>query len=513
MQAHKSVKNIVVSVIIVLLFFTLGYSAFKKPVIFFAHLHGWYPTDPQELSETLYDLDFQARLIFPSDMPTAPVRAMIVPHAGYHYSGDIAASAYQRLNRTLIKRIVVLAPSHQVPFAGIALPEFDQYKTAIGSISIDQTMVQKLANNPLFSYNNGVYQTEHSFEMQVPFIIAYLPHIPVIPLIVGTMTPEQIDEIATMLAPYITKQTLVIVSSDFTHYGPRFNYTPFTDHISQRVTQLDSGALQTIQNFSLNQFLSYVDQTGATICGRNAIAVLLALIEKNALGAVTPELIAYKTSAQITTEQDDSVSYVSMIFCATQAKNVDAPTLNAYEKRALLTLARDTLSASTQATADTLKKNIPDDLLLPIKTKENTAARGAFVTLYKKGALRGCIGRITSDKPLYQTVIDMTKAAAFEDSRFSPVTADELNDITITISVLTPAKPIASYNDIVLGRDGIILTNGAQSALFLPHVATEFKWDLPTTLTQLSEKAGLNPDAWKNKETTYQTFESIDFSE
>jgi AmmeMemoRadiSam system protein A len=107
----------------------------------------------------------------------------------------------------------------------------------------------------------------------------------------------------------------------------------------------------------------------------------------------------------------------------------------------------------------------------------------------------------------------MTKAAAFEDSRFSPVTADELNDITITISVLTPAKPIASYNDIVLGRDGIILTNGAQSALFLPHVATEFKWDLPTTLTQLSEKAGLNPDAWKNKETTYQTFESIDFSE
>ena len=485
----------------------VGYSRLKKPVVFHAHLQGWYPRDAQGLSDEMQQLDNAARSQFDASLHGAAIHAMIVPHAGYTYSGDVAAAVYRLLDPTLIKRIIVLAPSHQVDFIGIALPSFDQYQTSIGALNIDRDIVKKLADNALCAYRDDVYQVEHSFEIQVPLIIHYLPQVRVVPLLVGTVSAQQIQDIAHVLIPFISRDTVVMVSSDFTHYGDSYQYTPFADHIQQRIMQLDSGALEAIEAQSLKQFIQYVDQTGITICGRYAIAILLALLEQNAFDAVTAQLISYKTSAHVTHTADTSVSYVGMVFVDAQPIDDTKPIyFNEYEKRALLTCARHVLEQS-------FMHQIADQLLYPIKTVSNSAHRGVFVTLKKHGQLRGCIGRITTDQPIYQTVMDMTRASAFQDSRFSPVTADEVKDIVISISVLTAPKPVSSYRDIIIGHDGIILTRGSQSALFLPTVAPEFGWDLQTTLSELSKKAGLTADAWQAPDVFFQTFEGPEFSE
>lgn len=473
--------------------------------IFYAHLQGWYPTNPQSLRNTMQELDKIAEASFGANL--SPVRCMIAPHAGYAYSGDVAVAAYRLLKGSVVRRVIVLAPSHRVPFAGIAIPAFELYETPLGSVKIDQAIIKQLKSDPLFVENQHVYRVEHSFEMQLPLIQTYLPQAAVVPLIVGELSLEQIRNVATALIPFIDLTTLVVVSSDFTHYGKKFGYTPVHDFIQQRIMQLDSGALQAIQNYSMESFLSYVSKTGATICGRTPIAILVTLLKQGVFGDVVPQLVAYKTSAEITGQKDESVSYVGMVFVERRAQHVaQKDQLTMYDKRALLACARATLQ-------QLFEKKLPQELSYPIITKQNSKQQGVFVTLYKKGLLRGCIGRTTTQDPIYKSVIAMTRASALEDSRFSPVTAAELPDLTISISVLTDPKPIKSYKDIVIGRDGIIVTQGTQTALFLPHVATEFGWDLPTTLSQLSKKAGLPADAWKKGDVQFEVFEAVDFSE
>lgn len=494
-----------------------------------AHLQGWYPTETEALKSSMMSLDKQAQERFSAVVEPGSIRALIVPHAGYAYSGDVATAVYRLVRSVSIRRVIVLAPSHYGMFVGAALPLFATYKTPLGLVSMDRAVIQQLekssllsekAQLPLLREDEHVYKTEHSFEIQLPFIQTYIKNALVVPLLISSISQSEISDIATMLAPFIDAHTLVIVSSDFTHYGKKFDYTPFaqdsqggaasSDTIQCRIRQLDSGALQAIQQYDMPGFLSYVKETGDTICGKNALAILLELLEKGAFGDVEPRLIAYKTSTQVTGQADESVSYVGIAFVtnsmAPRGDQSYEDLFTEYEKKALLAMSRTVLE-------QLFEKRIRSELLYPIITKENSTPRGAFVTLYKKKELRGCIGRTTSQEPLYKTVMAMTRSAAFEDSRFSPVTVDELPDITISISVLTKPRPIKSYKDIIIGKHGIILTRGGNTALFLPKVATEFGWDLPTTLSHLSKKAGLTPDAWQESDVTYQVFESIDFCE
>ncbi len=560
--------------------------------IFKAHLSsGWYPTDKQTLIKDIDAFDKNAEQKYTAILDPASIKAIIVPHAGYEYSGDVAAAAYRLLQPKLgyasknleklalqknqvqkqdqqenssqqanltqsknqIRRVIILAPSHFSSFIGIALPNFDTYEIPLGNLNIDTDVVQALAKNRLFQVHDhenraydgdmaydgdtanagnmvpdthSIYAKEHAIEVQLPFVYRYIGNngahsVSIVPLIVGSLDTNQIREVADSLSQYIDEHTLVIVSSDFTHYGPRFDYTPFSDHQSLRVRQLDSGALQKIQHYDLNGFLSYVSRTGATICGRIPIALLLALLERKTWddkqGADTEShLVAYKTSQDVKSSDSsnnhsadfESVSYASLVFTNQQESPLSTrDQYTEYEKQDLLKYARATLE-------HIYKPTIAPELLYPIMTNFNQKQGGAFVTLYTKGhELRGCIGRITSKEPIYKTVTAMTRAAALEDSRFSPVTQDELADITISISLLTEPKSIKGYSDIELGKHGIILKNGDNQAVFLPKVAIEFGWDLPTTLTELSKKAGLPADAWQQKDTHFQVFESIDFSE
>jgi len=549
--------------------------------IFRAHLSdGWYPTDKQALIQKMDKLEKSAEQKYAATIDPARIIAMIVPHAGYDYSGDVAVAAYRLLESTIkkqakleksktIKRVIILAPSHFASFTGIALPNFDQYAIPLGTLTIDKEIVQALSNHKLFQVHarenrigmndivndivyvgdrindtNSIYAKEHAIEVQLPFIYRYISNnyignnransVSIVPLIVGSLDSNQIREVADTLSRYIDEHTLVIVSSDFTHYGPRFDYTPFSDHqllqeLLLRIRQLDSGALQQIQNYDLNTFLSYVNRTGATICGRIPIAILLALLEQKTgankldgkLGKIESHLVAYKTSQEVTQKSKqensmsadfESVSYASLVFMKKQKLDRGLglsvqDRYTEYEKRDLLAYARATLE-------QIYKSTVSPELLYPIMTSFNQKKGGVFVTLYTGNhQLRGCIGRITSQEPLYKSIAAMTRAAALEDSRFSPVTQGELADIRIEISLLTGPKAIARYTDIELGKQGIILSNGDKQAVFLPKVATEFGWDLPTTLFELSKKAGLSADAWQSKDTKFEVFESIDFSE
>lgn len=577
--------------------------------IFRAHLSdGWYSTNKQALVRSMDNLEKSAGQKYAATIDSTSIVAMIVPHAGYEYSGNVAAAAYKLLQPKLekrdnnkifvqqkkeikvdqenyaqqknhIRRVIILAPSHFASFAGIALPNFDQYAIPLGTLTVDKNIVQALSQHKLFQIKDRetVYAKEHSIEVQLPFIYRYVGNnyignnransVSIVPLIVGSLDSNQIREVADTLSRYIDEHTLVIVSSDFTHYGSRFNYTPFLDnqgpdfHVFDdqllRIRQLDSGALQLIQNHDLEGFLSYVSRTGDTICGSTPIAILLALLEQkigvnktgnSKFGEIESHLIAYKTSQEVTQKSKqensgqevkqesgdregngssssdkrerkdssqadfESVSYVSLVF--TKKQKLDQglglsvqDRYTEYEKRDLLAYARATLE-------QIYKKTISPELLYPIMTDFNQKKGGVFVTLYTGGhQLRGCIGRITSQESIYKSVAAMTRASALEDSRFSPVTQKELSDITISISLLTEPRLIASYTDIELGKQGIILKNGNKSAVFLPKVATEFGWDLPTTLAELSQKAGLSRDAWQYKDTVFEIFESIDFSE
>lgn len=462
----------------------------------------WYPSSRDELRTMLTTMHTTARATYNETPPSNTLRALIVPHASYYYSGAIATAAYQLIDPQYYQRIILLAPSHHVEFAGILMPTHTEYQLPNGIVPFDNKSMRTLIHNPLFAFDNA---HEHAIEIQLPLVHQYAPHAQIIPLLVGNVSQEQLLSIAESLKPLITTKTLIIVSSDMTHYGARFDYTPFNDNQVLHVKSLDNTALQSILAYDPHSFATLIHNTGATICGRTPIAILLTLLSQGMCGTdLHATVVAYGTSKDVSppSHDDSFVTYASVAFTNSTPL---PPSL--FEKKELLAYARTTLTGLFDNTHT-------DTLNLPILTPYLQSHQGAFVTLYKKTPanpkeLRGCIGKITSQKPLYKTVADMTRAAALHDSRFEPVTADELPAIRVEVSVLSEPKEVASYKDIVLHKHGIILSVGNASALFLPQVAKEHHFGtVEHTLEQLSIKAGLQPDGWRSRNALLSVFEA-----
>lgn len=531
------------------------------PIIHQAHLQNWYPPDPEQLKQELdYYLTYaQKDFSLPALLHTSPVRAMIVPHAGYYYSGFCAATAYQALldtsncschpescpelcrrvvsgskNKT-ISRVIVLSPSHTMFLRGIALPDYTHYQTALGAIPLDTQALEDLKKNNNFQVVPQAHEPEHAIEVQLPFLQATIENFKLIPLVVGEFKESDYQDILKMLTKIITPETLIVVSSDFTHHGASYEYEMFKESIQANLQQLDGYALHTIGRQSYEQFNHMLNETGTTICGQNPIKLLLLLLESNALGDVQAHITSYYTSPQtqliwgndkklhpqtLFTSIDDkrmstSVSYAGVIFNQTQ-KNITSQEelFTQYEKKSLLHLARKTLENSFTPK----DQHLPTHLLYPPLSPVLEMQAGAFVTLVKKsGELRGCIGQITSKSPLFQTVEAMARAAAFQDTRFNQVTKNELDNLVIDITVLSQPTKINSYKEIVLGKHGIVLNKqDAQgkiiaSSVFLPQVPPAQRWDLITTLEQLSLKAGLDRHAWQ--ECSFEVFEGFEIKE
>lgn len=483
--------------------------AYAPKSVFMAHRAGsWYPEKTKDLHILLNRLTVDAQDAFAMDAHTDSIRAVIVPHAGYQYSGKVAAAVYNLLtDKKNVDRIIILGPSHEVPFEGIAVPTFMQYRTPLGTIVVDSTMVQSLKRNKIVVSGDHYFKPEHSIELQLPFIQRTIPRAHIVPIVVGSLSDAQITHVAGILKNFITTKTLVVISSDFTHYGENFKYVPFTDHVLLNLDQLDSAVLNPIQHQERAGFEKVIHDTHDTVCGYNPIRILLELIKQNAFGAVATRLVAHDSSYSVTNDARSIVTYAGLII-TTELHN---DTLNQQEQRELLTFARATLQESFTKTVD-------PSLLKPIMTPLLEKPHGAFTTIWtlNKGLereLRGCIGQVTATKPLYELVGEKILDSAYHDSRFNPVQESELKNLQLQISVLKDPKPVKSYKDIVLHKHGIILNNNGRSALFLPTVPKEFGFTLTQTLQALSAKAGLPRNAWKEPNTTFQVFEAQDFEE
>jgi AmmeMemoRadiSam system protein B/AmmeMemoRadiSam system protein A len=466
---------------------------------------GWHENDPNALTKQVEGFFQNAKVQSADD-----VVAIISPHAGYAYSGQTAAFGVNAA-KTKYKRVIVIGPSHQVPMQDVlSVPgDVTYYKTPLGEIPLDTEFINKLLQSPLFKDIPQAYRTEHSVFMQLPLLQYRFGDFKLVPIVAGQCSPQTVQKAASILKSLVDSNTLVVASSDFVHYGPNYDYVPFDQNIPDGLKKLDMGAYDYIAKLDSPGFQQYCDKTGATICGRVPIAILLSMLPSG----TRPELLKYTTSGELTGDFTNSVSYLSVAFhgdwqkqIAPEPTNTDS-SLTQKNKQNLLILARRTIEFYLQNGQVPTPEQFGIAVTDAIKTR-----RAAFVTLNKNSDLRGCIGDVFPRQSLYKSVIANAINAAVNDWRFSPVTQDELAGIKIEISALTVPQPIDSYNQIRLGTDGIVLNKAGYSALFLPQVAPEQKWTIEETLTHLSIKAGLPPDGWK-KDASFLVFQAEVFGE
>lgn len=461
----------------------------------------WYVDDQVRLAR-----EVDTYLDFVDPEPIDDLIALILPHAGYRYSGIVAAHGVKLLEGRSVKRVVVIGPSHQVAMLdSVSIPDVTHIETPLGLIPLDREAISRLWQNPSFESHPYAHTSEHSVQIELPFLQQALNDFLLIPIVCGQLTAASARRIGNELISLMDGETVLVVSSDFTHYGQGFDYVPFTDDIKSNIESLDMGAFRLIEQKDLEGFLDYVRTTGATICGSSPVSVLLSM-----LGAdVEVRLLKYETSGNLTEDWSHCVSYISAAFSGHWKKNgktsedqAQTSVLTETEKADLLAFARQTI-------ASRFRRIEPEVDVTPAMEE----VMGAFVTLHKHGDLRGCIGEIFPRRPLIEVVKEHAMSSAFKDPRFPKLREDELHDIDIEISALTPPVKVASYEDIEIGRHGIVLSKGMCSAVFLPQVAREQGWDRATTLTQLSMKAGLPPQAWQDDECEFNVFEAVVFGE
>lgn len=457
---------------------------------------GWHSKDSEALSAEIKNFLDKAEA-----EPIEGAIALIQPHAGYVYSGQTAAYGLKSIGKNY-KRVIVIGPSHRVAMNEVfSVPSATHFQTPLGEVELDTEFVAKLLENPIFQNIESAHQYEHSVHIQIPFLQYKFGDFKLVPIVAGFCSLETIQKAASILCEMIDEQTLVIVSSDFVHYGPNYGYVPFTTDIPEQLKKLDMGAYEHIAKLDAKGFLDYKQRTGATICGAVPIALLLSMLDDSAAA----KLVKYDTSGNITGDYTNSVSYLSAVFSGKwNTKSVSKfsdETLSEQDKQQLLALARKTILYVLE------KNKIPSASDLGIEISEAMKQkRAAFVTLKKpvnvfgknELQLRGCIGEIFPRTALYESVISNAVNASMNDQRFSPLQMDEYKDIVIEISALTAPKPVNGPNDIRVGIDGVVLKKIGRSSVFLPQVAPEQGWGIEEMLSQLSRKAGLPSDAWKS---------------
>ena len=467
----------------------------------------WYDADKQRLSAEIDRYIAEA-----GTSPLENVQALVLPHAGYRYSGPVAAFGLKAVLGREYTRVIVMGPSHRVYMHGCAhVSDMTHLATPLGEVPLDLEAAAALRTHPEFRVIRGVDESEHSVQIQVPLLQRALKDFRLVPIVVGNVDGETIERMAAILQGIVDDKTLVVASSDFTHYGRDYGYVPFEDNISVNLEKLDMGAWEKIQKKDAAGFADYVEDTGATICGRYPISILLSMLPADSQA----HLLKYDTSGRVTGDERMSVSYLSLAFTGTwpSAASVKGETpstgavLSEEDKAGLLALARGMLETYVKSG----KTASPEELGITV-TAGMRQVMGAFVTLHIGGELRGCIGEIFPRRPLFKAVMERAVDAGVKDPRFRPVSKQELPLLHYEISALTPPVPVASYKEIVLGRHGMVMEKNGRSAVFLPQVAPEQHWTLEETLTHLSMKAGLSSDAWKEG-ASWTVFEAIVFEE
>lgn len=467
----------------------------------------FYPADKTELKQMVTD-----HLAAVKDLPEidGQIIALIVPHAGLVYSGQVAAYGYKLLTGSDISKVIICGPSHRSAFDGISVYGQDIiWQTPLGDVSCDNAYC-----SDLLKYGGKIealaepFQGEHCLEVQLPYLQTVLDSFALVPVIMGYQNRENIKLLADALKSLNTdSKTIMVASTDWQHYNP-----------SSVGWKMDSTGMECLTNLDPVRLEKYLEDGGVKMCGGGAaVAVMKAAIAK---GANRAKILRYGDSGDITGDKSSVVGYSAAVLykssnsddkssvAPTRKVSEESKTANSFqlsdgEKDTLLKIARQTLQ-SYLSTGTVPAFDVDDNLM------KNGAA---FVTLEKAGQLRGCIGHTTAVEPLYKAVSDCAIQAAVSDPRFSPVGINELDRLHIEISVLTPMQKVESLSEIKVGRDGLMIFRGSNRGLLLPQVATEYGWSETQFLEQTCVKAGLSVNAYKSPDAVIYRFQAVVFGE
>jgi AmmeMemoRadiSam system protein B/AmmeMemoRadiSam system protein A len=386
------------------------------------------------------------------------VRAVISPHAGYVFSGKIAAEAFQSIPRnTVYKNIFIIGSSHVMSFDGASVYNSGDYLTPLGKAAVNLEIAEMLVNdNRVFDFPVKAHLQEHSIEVQVPFIQYYFKETPmIVPIIIGTHNESTVKKIAEALKPYFTSENLFVISSDFSHY-PSYKDANRTDSITAR--SIESGKPDKFLDVLNKNSEERVPGLATSMCGWTSGLTLLYLTEGNKNLEI--KHIGYCNSGDSPFgNKSEVVGYHAFAVIDTQEKTEKSDNqstdiaFTGAEKNQLFKIAESSIRTMLYEN----KRILPDEKDM---TQNLRKQLGVFVTLKINGALRGCIGRFISSDPLYLLVRESAISSAFEDPRFSPLTKEEFEKTEIEITVLGPLKKINDISEIVLGKHGIYIKKG-----------------------------------------------------
>lgn len=458
----------------------------------------FYENDPAKLSAELeYLFSLSDKTI------DSPVLAIISPHAGFVYSGEVAASGFaQTDDLTVYENIFIIGSSHTTHIDGASAYAGNNYLTPLGKVKVNTTLVNRLIEeNPYISFLPEAHTHEHIIENQLPFLQHHLKtafHI--VPIVIGTDDERILKSLAQSLSPYLNEKNLFVISADFSHYPLYADAVAADSATAFAIAKNNPEALDEV--IASNKKKRYPGMVTST-CGSTTIKTLLYITQYQEDLEYMP--LKYMNSGDVPMGDKDRVVGYYSIALVKHSQQPDAFHLSEQDKADLLNVARLTLDEYIN------KKEIPDLDPEQFSDALQTEA-GAFVTLTKNNKLRGCIGLFYADEPLYKVVQQMTLAAATSDRRFPVVRPEELGMIEVEISVLTPLQKINSVDEIELGRDGIYIVKGQNSGTFLPQVGRDKNWTLEEFLGHCArDKAGIGWDGWK--EADIFTYRAIVFSE
>ena len=451
----------------------------------------WYPGSREELSRTVDSLLKNAHI----HKLNGDLIALIVPHAGFSFSGPVAAEAFRQLDGCEFNTVILIGPSHRHPFRGISIFERGYFATPLGKVKINESIAGSMtAENELIRSVPEAHRNEHCLEIELPFLQRTLKKFDIVPLLTGQgMTLADCLKVSETIVKHFTVgETLLVASSDMSHY-PSY----------QNAARVDKKMLEVIKTLDANKIISTtksilqenIPGLSCTMCGESA--VIITTIAAKKLGANCVTVLKYSNSGDShprgRADKSKVVGYAAIAITR-------YPSLSPKAQKELLKLAR---------------KAIDNPSPYLVKGLEELSQKlGLFVTLRHGKKLRGCIGRVENPQPLSETIDYLACSAAFGDPRFPPLTKEELKKITIAVTVCSPLKKISSPDEIIPSLHGVVIKRNGKSGLFLPGVWDETGWSKEEFMSNLCRhKAKLPENSWKEKGTGIYIFTGHSFDE
>lgn len=477
----------------------------------------FYPADPVELKKTIKDY-FDNIPSLPK--PKGELLGIISPHAGYIFSGQVAAYSYKFLSSYKFNNpvIVLIGQSHNFHLSKPSLYTGYSFLTPLGEVKTEQKLVQELLKiQDCFEDSPQVHIPEHSLEVQLPFLQYIYKEFTIVPILVSRFDYEYANKISGKLSETVknyskvtNKRIIIVCSTDMSHY-PKY----------EDAVKVDNQAIELVKLYDPIKYFKELPRLEKTkianlhcvFCGETAVGI--SMIVTKLLGGDNVEILKYANSGDVTFYGDKSrvVGYLAAAFI--KKGSISEGKQNMKEEQSEFKISEKNQKELLSLARRAIKEYITAGKVIDYKTddKELLTPRAVFVTLTKKGELRGCIGTTFPQYPLYQAVINMAIEAATGDPRFAPVTVEELDEIHIEISILSPLKRVFSHKDIKEHVHGVVVRSGGRSGLFLPQV-----WEqLPKKEQFLSHlcwgKAGLPPNAWQDPKTELYVFTVFAFEE